>query len=542
MVEDIWMDGNKYMEGFVFCTRYYYRYGHLDIPVDAVTQKGFCIGQWLEDLRRDIDNLTSFQINDMSSIGMIWDASKLGGHQEFTLNLRKLESIAKEHKGEVRTTDIPDKDPLRKWCEMLPIWRKQGDNSLLTMRECELITATGFIWSGLENSEYTQMTKNNSLLVQAIRRDAMKILKEKGYMTSRGRMKEEAELEEAIHRKQDTIVKSSDWRTVLLTSYLKGKDTTRVTPTIREVYLASCKLTDKNSPESFFLQMLNDGQPGFAQWIILTGKLDLDMDVDASIAELNNWSTAYENLGGYYKENPDELITEHGSTVGRCLSVIKAYKDEDVVKKNLKENVWKVYFDNEKIRKPRKQKAAPYKPVVFVEADFFEDFTKAIDKFAGKYGFAPNCVEEIPASYEDHDSFSELLAKALEGEEWLNRIKYRYRVRRYGLFFYKDKPGKDEVAFRKAYWKFMNSLPMERSSLYPHPELLKYTKNHGTSKFRLDEFARLMILAQPQFKELWDVYNMCLPNEHVVEMMDFIPMYIKSMHYAAKRRKSKDNI
>lgn len=522
------MDSNKYMEGFVFCTRYYYRYGHLDIPVDAVTNKGFKIGQWLEDLRHDIDDLTSFQISDMSSIGMIWDSSKLGGHRDFSSNLRKLERIAKEHRGEVRVTDITDDELLKKWCENLPVWRDKKDNSLLTMRECELITSAGFIWRAIENAEYTRMTAENSLLVQAIRRDAMNILKEKGYFTQGVRGRKPAE--DKAEKKEANI--SDDWHSVLLSEYLKDKDKRKVTSSIRDIYIAACKISAENSSENVFLRMLNDGQAGFADWIVTYNREDLILDIPTCVAELNNWCDVYENLGGGFSSkmtNLDKLRTERGKAVSECLNVLKQVDSFDAIKDALREPIKVLCLSEIKT-----SKKSAYKPVKFVKSEFLEKLLTELSKFGDKYGFIPNMVSEVTDDYEDADNLKDIIKIAYENKDWLTKTKFYMKVRRGGFFFYDAKPEESEVAFRKLWWKFVREIPTERCAEYPYKDVLKCAKTYGTKEFNIESFVQLMIMANPEFKELWDAFIDCLPSDRAQEMLEFIPMYLKSMHFVHK--------
>lgn len=525
------MDSNKYMEGFVFCTRYYYRYGHLDIPVDAVTNKGFKIGQWLEDLRHDMDDLTSFQINDMSSIGMIWDSSKLGGHRDFSSNLRKLERIAKEHRGEVRVTDITDDESLKKWCENLPVWRAKKDNSLLTMRECELITSVGFIWRAIENTEYTRMTSENSLLVQAIRRDAMNILKEKGYFNQgvRGHKPEEDKSE----KKEPNI--SDDWHSVLLSEYLKDKDKRKVTSSIRDIYIAACKISTENSSENVFLRMLNDGQAGFADWIVTYDRGDLILDITTCVTELNNWCDVYEKLGGVFSSkitNLDALRTERGATVAECLNVLKQVDNFDTIKDALREPIKVLCLSESKV-----VRKYAYKPVKLVKGEFLEQFIAELSKFGDKYGFIPNNASEVPDDYEDAESLKDIINKAYENKDWLTKTKFYMKVRRGGFFFYDTEPEKPEVAFRKLWWKFVKEIPTERCAEYPYKDVLKCAKAYGTKEFNTESFVQVTILANPEFKELWDAFIDCLPSDRAQEMLEFIPMYLKSMHFVHKRNR-----
>lgn len=139
---------NEWITGFVLASRLYYRFGHLDYKPGSKIINGFDIGEWLQWNRDNAGSLAIYQLNDLTTYGMIWNAESMGRHSKIYRNIEKMKSY-RNIDGILDVAKIEKNDPdLHKWMQLLPEFRRLNDNAFLTLREIDMLSEIGYNWPG----------------------------------------------------------------------------------------------------------------------------------------------------------------------------------------------------------------------------------------------------------------------------------------------------------------------------------------------------------------------------------------------------------
>lgn len=289
------MENYKWIEGFAIASKLYYKFGHLDIDAGTVTTTGFPIGDWLQWNRDNIGSLNIYDINDLTTMGMIWNKSLLGNHRNFISNYNRL----KKYKRFDEKMDLSriEEDDLREWAYELIEWRKMENNAFLTLREVDMLDELGFPWGDKFNKSRAQEESARKAKIeylvdqlrQAYSNNTKVIYKERA---DTNRLKEKTEnvkknSEKIVIKRVEVPVKSTVWYDVLLDHYMTRQVVSDDTRSLYKAAIAKGK--DIKVRELEFLCFLNGGTPGIADWLIRKKEYTDIPSLSVAITELKTW-------------------------------------------------------------------------------------------------------------------------------------------------------------------------------------------------------------------------------------------------------------
>lgn len=172
------MNLTEWYKFFGVASKVYDKYKHLDIPYNAETRSGIKLGQWLEEQRQNIGELSSGQINDLISIGMIWTIERGDFHDKFT-----------QYKDELLKYSVYDKDSgiglkllnlnkdsiakdgfnLYEWSKSFETLRELKDDRYMSVAEIGYLSEIGFRWKNFDiRKEETKHKQFSTDLVEEL--------------------------------------------------------------------------------------------------------------------------------------------------------------------------------------------------------------------------------------------------------------------------------------------------------------------------------------------------------------------------------------
>lgn len=178
------MAQDNWYEMFSICSKVYNRYGHLMISNKAIMQNGLKVGEWIETQRKNVSSLSSFQIADLISIGMVWSLSvdtnkdeiyRIGDfHREFqkykeellkysVINNSSFRVVTKTLKLDEKSV-AKDGFNLFNWVKNFDRLRALNDDRYMTVAEVKWLKEAGYDWKNAFSDKHEeQLHKEVSL-------------------------------------------------------------------------------------------------------------------------------------------------------------------------------------------------------------------------------------------------------------------------------------------------------------------------------------------------------------------------------------------
>lgn len=206
------MAQDNWYEMFSICSKVYNRYGHLMISNKAIMQNGLKVGEWIETQRKNVSSLSSFQIADLISIGMVWslrldtdkdEIYRIGDfHREFqkykeellkysVINNSSFRTVTKTLKLDEKSV-AKDGFNLFSWAENFDRLRALNDDRYMTVAEVKWLKEVGYDWKNdFSDKHEEQLHKevslgliNRILIEEESNRKKVKIKAKEEYVTS----------------------------------------------------------------------------------------------------------------------------------------------------------------------------------------------------------------------------------------------------------------------------------------------------------------------------------------------------------------------
>lgn len=582
------MTDNEWMTGFRLATRLYYMNGNLDIPDDAVTKGGYKIGEWIKYTRENVDKLSSFDINNLTSYGMIWSSNR-GLHDQFGKMMKKLMKCNKTENGKIPWSEIEKDAQLKKWANLMINGRRECDNAVITLREVDMMSDEGFPWGenwpDKLNEERTWVSKN-SYVAQAIRQQCMqivgnkKVLKEAVINQYKQAGMVLAPVDKNNNKENNDNIKiveidKSNWQNRLLNKYL-GIDKEKVSNEDKIEYLALIRKSTKTEKEKNFLLMLNDGYDGEAAWIVGDNySSEIPPSVNTIIRLLNKW-VEYGTKTRIDIKNCDlsEYEAQNGMTISSLMNMlVKLTDDEDIilVKNELDIKLYIRYIQELSNKQEKEFKCSEEpdncidvtdksedkeaveenvsiedKKEPEIKADWtvkkprvwFNKFDDELRQARKKYDITPNTKEE--AEELGCVVLTDMIPQAYDNRDRLESKVFRARLRENGFFFIENSSD-DILELRKAFNKFLKEIGDRYYGKLESPQarlivrlLVKVKALGETDAEILKELDKVLTEDFAEYREFIGVYNNIMENGTVDDkdiarrIKNCIPLVLKS--------------
>lgn len=531
------MTDSEWMVGFSIATRIYYSNGNLDIPGDAVTKGGYKIGEWIKYTREHVNQISSFDINNLASYGFIWGTSR-GIHNQFHVMYNKLSKLERTEKGIIKLSAMKEDPDLMRWVAMIIEGRKACDNAVITLREIEMLTSIGFPWGDkwpTRQAEESAWVSKNSYAAQAIRDEAMRLA------SSPKRFMEVPKPEPVVETQTKIVeVDNSTWQERLLRVYL-GLTKDEVTGKDKLAYLALLRKNSKSEPEKNFLRMLNNGVDGEAAWVLgIDNNAEIKPTVKDAIPLLNKWVESEIESGTDIRTcDLSQYRAENGWQVTTLIDLLhstKSSRDKKLIKDTLNDVLYLRYLDTVEANKQAKQKetvktvkksekaerAEPKKEksvekkaettgwTIKRPRDWFRMFTYELESAAKNNIIVPNNVDE--ATLTRNDRLVKLITEAYENKDKLMGKLYINNLRACGFFFIEKST--EDIDKLRQYFKIL----MERFGVRAYSKLgaehskqivslLKEIKNADADDNVLNQISDLLEMDFTEYQGFMKVYR-----------------------------------
>lgn len=536
------MTDSEWMVGFSIATRIYYSNGNLDIPDDAVTKGGYKIGEWIKYTREHVNQISSFDINNLASYGFIWGTSR-GIHNQFHVMYNKLSKLERTEKGIIKLSAMKEDPDLMRWVAMIIEGRKACDNAVITLREIEMLTSIGFPWGDkwpTRQAEESAWVSKNSYAAQAIRDEAMRLA------SSPKRFMEVPKPEPVVETQTKIVeVDNSTWQERLLRVYL-GLAKDEITGKDKLAYLALLRKNSKSESEKNFLRMLNNGVDGEAAWVLgIDNSAEIKPTVKDAIPLLNKWAESEIEAGTDIRTcDLSPYRVENGWQVTALMGLLyntKSPRDKKLIKDTLNDVLYLRYLDvieankqakkketAKKVKKaePTKEKQVEKKAesdswTVKKPRDWFKMFTYELESEAKNSDIVPNNIDEAALAH--NDRLVKLIREAYENKSKLMGKLYINNLRECSFFFI-EKSTEDIDKLRKYYKLLMEKFGIRAYSKVESEHskqivnLLKEIRTTAVDDGVLDQIGDLLEMDFADYQGFMKVYKHIMKNGNADEI------------------------
>lgn len=534
------MNDTLWSKGFAIASRLYHTYGHLDFDEDAVTNGGYPIGKFLQYNREHCYELKTFDMINLTNMGMIWSKKNLGYHKDFKPRYEILKLYFKKHKNIATVNDIQEPD-IKEIVLRFMRDREMHLNEVLTLRQVDMLKSIGVPFvEKKRRDEELEYARNVQTFIELARGEIFNINKE--------------------NRKGETITVEKYWYTGLLNKYMSNSEDTI---TKEDIACYVRKVTDWKETEikdKHLIELLNDNKPGLAYWIVSR------LDIDASESEKNaacrlsewldiirkfNWDITSLDITEQYTLQgtrvadefsrihnksllPVELqdyVTEikepekkkrtleqnakvMGGSVKRHRNNTEAQKKEEAeVKKEVEEiangkiaddllvpKKLKRVKDNKEAVKEKKTRVKREKAAekVIINKDWVDNLLKAVkkDAYFSSHGFVPNNVDEAQS-----EGLKELIKIAYDNKDKLLSKYYLNDLAAAGFLFLET--GRDPLyRLREGYQFILDYIETKEFADLVYAKSLKKYVLHNVAN--INEILYDSIPAYRNFRDLLD--------------------------------------
>lgn len=262
------MNDTLWSKGFAIASRLYHTYGHLDFDEDAVTNGGFRIGEFLQYNREHCYELNTFDMINLTAVGMIWSKKNLGYHKDFKPRYEILKLYFKKHKNIATVNDIQEPD-IREIVLRFMRDREMHLNEVLTLRQVDMLRSIGvpFVEKN-RRTEELEYARNVKTFIDLARGEILNINKE---------------------NRKGGITVDKYWYTGLLSSYMSNSED-QIDPEDVSCYISrvtrwkATEIKDKH-----LIELLNGNKPGLASWIVSKLNLDISESEKSAAYRLSEW-------------------------------------------------------------------------------------------------------------------------------------------------------------------------------------------------------------------------------------------------------------
>ena len=262
------MNDTLWSKGFAIASRLYHTYGHLDFDEDAVTNGGFRIGEFLQYNREHCYELNTFDMINLTAVGMIWSKKNLGYQKDFKPRYEILKLYFKKHKNIATVNDIQEPD-IREIVLRFMRDREMHLNEVLTLRQVDMLRSIGvpFVEKN-RRTEELEYARNVKTFIDLARGEILNINKE---------------------NRKGGITVDKYWYTGLLSSYMSNSED-QIDPEDVSCYISrvtrwkSTEIKDKH-----LIELLNGNKPGLASWIVSKLNLDISESEKSAAYRLSEW-------------------------------------------------------------------------------------------------------------------------------------------------------------------------------------------------------------------------------------------------------------
>lgn len=263
------MNDTLWTKGFAIASRLYHTYGHLDFDEDAVTSGGYPIGEFLQYNREHCYELNTFDVINLTAMGMIWSRKNLGYHKDFKPRYDILKLYFKKHKDIETVNDIQEPD-IKEIVLRFIRDRELHLNEVLTLRQVDMLRSIGvpFVEKS-RRAEELAYAKNVQTFIDLARGEIFNINKD--------------------NRKGGIVTVDKYWYTGLLDKYMSNTEDQVTSEDIACYIRKIVKWKATEIKDKQMIELLNGNKPGLASWIV--SKVDSDTSKsEKSVAyRLSEW-------------------------------------------------------------------------------------------------------------------------------------------------------------------------------------------------------------------------------------------------------------
>ena len=263
------MNDTLWTKGFAIASRLYHTYGHLDFDEDAVTSGGYPIGEFLQYNREHCYELNTFDVINLTAMGMIWSRKNLGYHKDFKPRYEILKIYFKKHKNIATVNDIKEPD-IREIVLRFMRDRETHLNEVLTLRQVDMLRNIGvpFVEKN-RRTEELEYARNVKAFIDLARGEIFNINKE--------------------NRKGGIITVNKYWYTELLDKYMSNSEDQVAAEDIACYIRKVVKWKATEIKDKQMIELLNGNKPGLASWIVSKLESDVSESEKSAAYRLSEW-------------------------------------------------------------------------------------------------------------------------------------------------------------------------------------------------------------------------------------------------------------
>lgn len=296
------MNDTLWSKGFAIASRLYHTYGHLDFDEDAVTSGGFRIGEFLQYNREHCYELNTFDMINLTAVGMIWSKKNLGYHKDFKPRYEILKLYFKKHKNIATVNDIEEPD-IREIVLRFMRDREMHLNEVLTLRQVDMLRSIGvpFVEKS-RRAEELAYAKNVQTFIDLARGEIFNINKE---------------------NRKGGITVDKYWYTGLLNNYMSNSEDQIATEDVSCYISRVTRWKETEIKDKHLIELLNGNKPGLASWIVSKLNLDISESETSAAYRLSEWLDIMKKFNWSMNDiDINEQYTLQGTKVTDELSLV----------------------------------------------------------------------------------------------------------------------------------------------------------------------------------------------------------------------------
>lgn len=297
------MNDTLWTKGFAIASRLYHIYGHLDFDEDAVTSGGYPIGEFLQYNREHCYELNTFDMLNLTAMGMIWSRKNLGYHKDFKHRYEILKLYFKKHKDIETVNDIKEPD-IREIVLRFMRDRELHLNEVLTLRQVDMLRSIGVPFVDKNRrAEELAYAKNVQTFIDLARGEIFNINKD---------------------NRKGGITVEKYWYTGLLDKYMSNTEDQVTSEDIACYIRKIVKWKATEIKDKQMIELLNGNKPGLASWIVSKLESDTSKSEKSAAYRLSEWLEIMKKFNWSIDDiDISEQYTLQGTKVTDELSLVR---------------------------------------------------------------------------------------------------------------------------------------------------------------------------------------------------------------------------